>query len=135
MKPRVLLAVCFFLSLTIATNADTLTVSNVNDNLPGSLRKAIQDAAPNDTINFSLPSGSVITLTSGELLIDKNLTISGPGANYLTVQRSGSAAPFRILKIASGTSASISGLTIAGGNPPGSSRRRWRTIQSNSTGS
>ncbi len=137
MKPRVLLAVCFFLSLTIATNADTLTVSNVNDSLPGSLRKAIQDAAPNDTINFSLPSGSVITLTSGELLIDKNLTISGPGANYLTVQRSDSAAPSRIWKIASGNfSVSISGLTIAGGNPPGFfPDGAGGAIQSNSTGS
>ena len=64
-----------------------------------------------------------ITLTSGELLIDKNLTILGPGANVLTVQRTtGPKAPaFRIFNVivpsADGFSivATISGLTITNG--------------------
>ena len=58
---------------------DTITVSNVNDNGPGSLRDAIQNAIAGDTITFDLPSPSTIPLTSGELLIDKDLIISGPG--------------------------------------------------------
>ena len=104
MKARVLTAVYFLLSFTVSIDADTLTVTNTNDSLAGSLRQAIQDAAPNDTIAFSLPTGSVIPLTSGELLIDKNLTMSGPGANRLTVQRSGSAAQFRIFRMPLATS-------------------------------
>ena len=56
-----------------------------NDSGSGSLRQAILDASSGDTINFA-PSVTTVTLTSGELVIDKNLTITGPGANRLTVQ-------------------------------------------------
>src|SRR5437867_5890699 len=66
------------------TPAATITVTSSNDNGPGSLRQAILDASPGDTINFA-PSVTTVTLTSGELVIDKNLTITGPGANRLTV--------------------------------------------------
>ena len=61
-------------------------VCNGNDSGPGSLRQAILDASSGDTITFA-PSVTTVTLTSGELVIDKNLTITGPGANRLTVQR------------------------------------------------
>ena len=54
---------------------------------PGSLRQAILNASSGDAINFA-PSVTTVTLTSGELVIDKNLTITGPGANHLTVQGS-----------------------------------------------
>ncbi len=67
------------LALNFAFGA-TLTVTNTNDSDPGSLRQAIADAASGDTIEFDLPASAVIGLTSGELLIDKSLTISGPGA-------------------------------------------------------
>jgi CSLREA domain-containing protein len=112
-----LLFVALTLSLAGPAHAATITVNSVADaggTCPGgncTLRQAIATAGSGDTINFSLPANSTITLTSGELLIDKNLTINGPGPNLLTVQRS-SAAPFRIFNIASG---SISGLEIAGG--------------------
>ena len=87
--------------------AATLTVTSPADaggTCPGAnctLRQAIATAAPNDTINFSLPANSTIALTSAELLINKNLTISGPGANLLTVQRSTAFATplFRIFSI------------------------------------
>ena len=59
-------------------------VCNTNDRGPGSLRQAILDASPGDTINFA-PSVTTVTLTSGELVINKNLTITGPGANRLTI--------------------------------------------------
>ena len=59
------------------TPAATITVANGDDSGPGSLRQAILSAASGDTINFA-PSVTTVTLTSGELVIDKDLTITGP---------------------------------------------------------
>jgi hypothetical protein len=103
--------------LLSATNAAaaTTTVTNGNDSGSGSLRQAIIDASPGDTINFA-PSVTTVTLTSGELVIDKNLTITGPGANRLTVQVD-DFVYFRIFNISSSTvTVSISGITISNGN-------------------
>src|SRR6476619_5985878 len=73
------------LALAVSAKAATITVTNTNDSLAGSLRQAIQDANSGDTIMFSIPgqSSSTIYLTSGsgELVIDKSLTIDGAGAN------------------------------------------------------
>ena len=68
--------------------AATLTVTSSGDSGAGTLRQAILDASfsGGDTINFDLTG--TITLTSGQLFIHKNLTISAPGANVLTVRRS-----------------------------------------------
>ena len=64
-----------------AASAGTLTVTNTNDNLVGSLRQAIRDANPGDTIVFSFGpiNSGTIYLDSGELVIDKSLTIDGAG--------------------------------------------------------
>src|SRR3954466_4115358 len=80
-----------------ALSAATLTVINTNDNLAGSLRQTIQDANPGDTIVFNIPTNdpgfdantgvTTITLTSGVLLINKNVTVRGTGAR-ITIQRS-----------------------------------------------
>ena len=66
--------------------ANTITVTNTNDSGPGSLRQALADANDGDTINFdgSL-KGQSIALTSGELVIDKSITIAGPGSDQLAV--------------------------------------------------
>jgi CSLREA domain-containing protein len=104
--------------------ANTLTVTSTADGggpCPGpacTLRQAILTAAPDDTINFSLPAKSAITLITDELFIDKNLTIDGPGANLLKIERADlSGTPdFRILEIADNVNVMISGLTIAKGS-------------------
>jgi hypothetical protein len=84
------------------------------------LRQAIIDASPGDTINFA-PSLTTVSLTSGELVIDKNLTIIGPGANRLTVRVNTGAASARIFNINSSTvTVSISGMTISNGFVDGS---------------
>ena len=122
----------FILALLVAVSADaaTITVTSTADaggSCPGAsctLRQAIATAASGDTINFAAGI-TTIDLTSAELLINKNLTISGPGANLLSVQRSAAAGNFRIFDIASGSvNVTISGLTIANG-----SRQRRRHLQ------
>jgi hypothetical protein len=93
--------------------------TNGNDSGPGSLRRAIIFASPGDTINFA-PSVTAVNLTSGELVIDKNLTITGPDANRLAVQRSTTAPEFRIFHIKSScVTAGISGLTISNASARG----------------
>jgi hypothetical protein len=79
------LGVLLLYAVAIQVHATTMTVVNGNDSGPGSLRQAILNASSGDTINFAT-SVTTVTLTSGELVIDKNLTITGPGANRLTVQ-------------------------------------------------
>ena len=71
------------------------TVTTTADSGAGSLRDAISSATAGATINFAI-SGP-ITLTTGELLINKNLTLL---ATNLTVQRSASDGTpnFRIFK-------------------------------------
>ena len=85
------------------------------------LRAAIQEtnnATTDDTINFSLPPSSAITLDSVLPDIAGNFSVNGPGANLLTVQRNaaGGTPDFRLFMINSGTTVGISGITIANGN-------------------
>src|SRR5712692_5909035 len=114
-----LLVLSLVLARPLVVTAAAVPVTNTDDSGMGSLRAAISSAMSGDMIVFNLPAGSTtITLTSDELLINQNLTISGPGANLLTVQRStASGTPnFRIFDIASGSfNVTISGLTIANG--------------------
>lgn len=91
----------------------SIVVTNTDDGGPGSLRQAIADAAPGDTITFNLANcPCAITLTSGELVIDKNLTIQGLGANVLTVSGNNASRVFRI----ESSTVTLSGLKIANGN-------------------
>ena len=129
------IAACFISALLLAVSADAaiLTVNSTADDGTGTcttskctLRDAILSAADRDTIAFSLPANSAITLTNGALLIDKILTINGPGANLLTVQRSaaGGTPQFRIFQRTdpdTRRSVTISGLTIANGSLSGQS--------------
>src|SRR5262245_9562357 len=63
----------------------TLVVTSTADSGPGSLRDTIASAPADSVITFALPSPSVITLTTAELVIDKRLTIQGPGAKELAI--------------------------------------------------
>ena len=77
-----------------------------------SLREAITFADVGATITFSVTG--TITLTQGQLTIEKNLTITGPGASSLTVSGNNSSREFLIDR----ASVAISGLTVTGGQPP-----------------
>jgi hypothetical protein len=87
------------------------TVTNLGDHDPGSLRDAIATTPSGGTVDFQPGLMGTIKLTSGELAINKDLTIQGPGANVITV--SGNHVS-RVFNIANFTVA-ISGLTIANG--------------------
>ena len=92
--------------------ANVITVTNTNDSGPGSLRQALADANDGDTINFDVSlKGQTIALTSGELVIDKSITITGPGSDQLAVS-----APFqyhiRIVHVMASPTVIIEGLTI-----------------------
>src|ERR1041384_4407759 len=106
--------VLFLAASLLAMPGRAATVTTTADSGPGSLRDVIAAAAPGDTIDFAVTG--TITLTTGELLIGKDLTIAGPGAGNLTVQRSAAngTPEFRIFHLHSGI-ATISGLTVNNG--------------------
>lgn len=95
-------------------------VTTLADSGPGSLRAAVEGSSDGTTIYFDPAlNGQTITLTSGELAIDANITITGPGANLLTVSRDGQASPFRIFHVLPGHAVIIEGLTMSGGSVSG----------------
>jgi hypothetical protein len=95
------------------TASAAITVSNTNDSGPGSIRQAITDAPPGETI--VVPAGTY-TLTSDELTVEKSLTISGHAAADTVIRAGG---PFRVFDIGgAGNSVTISGVTIRDGSLP-----------------
>jgi hypothetical protein len=106
-------AICSILAcaLTIAAHAATIIVSNTNDNGPGSLRQALVVANDGDTIDATGISG-VITLTTGELLVNKSVIINGPGADSLAVDGNAASVVFQVTATGAVT---ISDLTIRNG--------------------
>jgi fibronectin-binding autotransporter adhesin len=104
------------LSIAAAAQAVAITVTNTSDGAApgpaGSLRKAINDAAAGDTIDFAVPVPGGITLTSGQLVIGKNLTIVGPGARNLNISGNNASG---IFEVAAGVTMNISGLTLENG--------------------
>jgi hypothetical protein len=74
------------------------------------LREALAAANDGDEITFA--TTGTITLTSGELLVDKSITISGPGANNLAVEGD---AKSRIFHIDPDATVTLSDLTVTNG--------------------
>jgi hypothetical protein len=107
-----IVAMLFFAAI-IKVRADTITVTNTNDNGPGSLRQALADAADGDTIDFAITG--TIGLTGGELVVDSNVTVSGPGANFLEVSRDEKADPFRVFHVMPSHTVTIENLAVSNG--------------------
>jgi hypothetical protein len=96
------------------TVPSTLTVTNLSDTgapADGSLRGEIAAAAPGDTIQFAPNLSGTISLRS-QLEITKSLTVQGPGPDTLTLSGN---PEIRVLWVAAGVTASVSGLTVANG--------------------
>ena len=101
-------------ALGISANANNITVTNTNDSGPGSLRQALADAFDGDTINFHLPANRhTITLTNGGLGIDKRVTISGPGADQLSIDGNRTGCVFGVAQY---NIVRISGLPVTNGD-------------------
>jgi predicted outer membrane repeat protein len=102
-------------ALAIPAYATTYTVTNTASSGSGSLAAAIGSAASGDTIDFASGVTGTITL-GGTLTLTTNVTITGPGANLLTISGGGT---MTVFTVNSGVTASISGLTITGGGGSG----------------
>ena len=112
---RILFATCLSALCLAALSAEaaTITVINTADSGPGSLRQALADANNEDTINFdSSLNGQTITLTSGELVVNRIVSINGPGLNNLAVDANYAS---RVFHVSGGASVTISGLSITNG--------------------
>lgn len=96
--------------LPAAAQAGAIVVTTTADSGPGSLRQAVADANPGDTITFNLTSPAVITLTS-PITVDKELMITGPGQTNLAISGGNTT---RIFEVTAGT-LRISDLTIQNG--------------------
>ena len=98
--------------------AASLVVSNTNNSGPGSLRQAIADALPGDTINFDLTlSGATISSTS--ISLTKHLTIDATNLSMpVTLNGNGLS---RLFQITTGTTVELKNmvLTNGGGNTLG----------------
>jgi hypothetical protein len=110
---RILLATCLSALCLVALSAQaaTITVTNTNDSGAGSLRQAMADAVNGDTIDFGVTG--TITLITGELLVNKNVTLNGPGSDHLIVDGNHAS---RVFHVSGGVTATIAGLTITNGS-------------------
>lgn len=97
----------------------TWTVTNTSDGPIGvcdsncTLREALTFAGDNDVIQFAPGVTGTITLGgAGELFIQHNVIINGPGANVLAINGANAT---RVFEIKAGNTVSISGLTITNG--------------------
>ena len=98
---------------TVTIAANDFLVINTNDSGEGSLRQAVDNANTTSgaTITFDPGVTGSIVLTGGQLLLNKSMTLLGPGADRLALQGAGS----RIFNV-NGSPVVIRGFTVTGGN-------------------
>src|SRR5262245_56073759 len=102
----------------------TFSVLNLADDGAGSLRAAVAAAEANpgpDLIDFAPGVEGTIPLTTGELMIRGDLTITGPGIDRLTVSGTDTSRVFNVIGGGDETTriaVSISDLTVSHGLAP-----------------
>src|SRR4051794_4042420 len=130
MKALLFVGLCLLASsrAIVSTQAGTIPVTNTKDSGDGSLRQAISDATAGATIVFNIPTSDrgydpdtgiyTIALSTAQVTIDKDLTISGPGAKSLNIVRSANPGTpeFTVLSIAANRFVSVTGLAISNGS-------------------
>jgi len=90
--------------------AASIVVTNLADSGVGSLRAAIANANDGDVVSFAVTG--TITNRSGELVIDRSISIQGSGSSTLAISGGSSN---RVFNVAGGVTVSLSGLTISDG--------------------
>ena len=101
-----------------------VTVTTLADDPSGSisgyttLRDAITEAnaGPTRSVEITFAVTGTIDLTQTLPALNNNISIEGPGASNLTVQRDSSAPDFSVFTVDSAETVTVSGMTIAGGN-------------------
>jgi hypothetical protein len=88
------------------------TVTNLDDAGDGSLRQALLDTPAGGVVEFQAGLTGTINLTSGELVINNDVTIAGPGADLLNVSGNHLG---RVFNIPAPVNVEISGLAISNG--------------------
>ena len=101
---------CGFFPLTQAGN---IMVSGTGDSGTGTLRQAVNDVCNNDTIQFSIPTASTITLTIGEIAIGSDMKIFGNDINNSIISGNNSG---RIFNVAAGKSLTLRDMKLINGN-------------------
>jgi Secretion system C-terminal sorting domain len=114
LKMKKIFYLFLLLSSSFTIKAATITVTSGADAGVGTLRAAITSAIAGDTIAFS--GVTTVTLTSGQLTINKNLTING--GTGVTITRSG-VTEFRIFNISSAMTVVFNKLSITNGKAAG----------------
>lgn len=101
-------------SLGVAYGADRtftiLPVTSLGDTGAGSLRQTIANAPAGATVVLNVPV--TVSLTSGELSINKDLTLLGGGAGAFGLSGANNS---RVLNIAAGVTVNLTGLSIRSG--------------------
>jgi predicted outer membrane repeat protein len=96
-----------------------ITVTNTNDSGAGSLRQAIANAVAGDTIAFASGlANQTITLTSGQLTVNKNLIFDGAAAANLKISGNNASRVFEVQALG----ATFRNLTIVNGRATGSNK-------------
>lgn len=95
------------LAITVDTLVDEADGSIVDGDI--SLRDAIAVATAGETIDFSVTG--TINLTLGQITIDKDLTIAGPGLSQLSIN---AGANSRIFNINDGNAGAVQNVTLSG---------------------
>ena len=120
----ILLSTVLIALAAVSTQAAILFVSNTQDSGAGSLRGTVAAAGAGDTIVFNIPtsdpgydpSTGVFTIyMAGEIVIDKDLTITGPSAANIALSGNHIS---RIFNVTTGTVA-ISNLSLIDGKAKG----------------
>ncbi|CAB4941667.1 unannotated protein [freshwater metagenome] len=108
------LAVSMLLVMSASAGATTQTVTTMaGDASPGSLRATVSAASAGDVIAFDPALSGRIRLDGGTpIVVDKTLTITGPGADTLAIDGRGTT---QIFSVTSDADLTLATLTLRGG--------------------